>query len=131
MSYLSMNNSLVLSTFISQLDECLTDIAIVYSTDKRFIRCKLYLDTLKQTNPKIIVTTWKTMVADKYDAQIQKGDVSFFLEKDYKEELPVYNPTIDQAIQDLRKAIREMSPDNQTKAIQYIQNLCKLSKLYV
>jgi hypothetical protein len=126
-----MNNSLVVSTFISQLDECLTDISSVYSTDKRFVRCKLYLDTLKQSNPKMIVTTWKTMVADKYDTQIQKGDVSFFLEKDYTEELPVYNPTIDQAIQDLRKAIREMSPDNQNKAIQYIQNLCKLSKLYV
>ena len=131
MCSLSMNNSLVVSTFISQLDECLTDISSVYLKDKRFIRCKLYLDTLKQSNPKMIVTTWKTMVADKYDEQIQKGDVSFFLEKDYTEELPVYNPTIDQAIQDLRKAIREMSPDNQNKAIQYIQNLCKLSKLYV
>lgn len=126
-----MNNSLVLSTFISQLDECLTDIETVYSKDKRFVRCKMYLDTLKQTNPRLIITTWNTMVADKYDAQIQNGDVSYFLEKDYKEELPVYNPTIDQAIQDLRKAIREMSDDNQKKAIQYIQNLCKLSKLYV
>lgn len=126
-----MNNSLVLSTFISQLDECLTDISNVYSSDKRFIRCKLYFDTLKQTNPRMILTTWKTMVADKYDEQIQNGDISYFLEKDYKEELPNYNPTIDQAIQDLRKAIREMSDMNKEKAIQYIQNLCKLSKLYV
>ena len=126
-----MNNSLVLSTFISQLDECLTDISNVYSSDKRFIRCKLYFDTLKQTNPRMILTTWKTMVADKYDEQIQNGDISYFLEKDYKEELPNYNPTIDQAIQDLRKAIREMSDVNKEKAIQYIQNLCKLSKLYV
>jgi len=126
-----MNNSLVLSTFISQLDECLTDISAVYTEDKRFIRCKMYFDTLKQTNPRMILTTWKTMVADKYDEQIQKGDVSYFLEKEYKEELPVYNPTIDQAIQDLRKAIREMSDVNKDKAIQYIQNLCKLSKLYV
>jgi hypothetical protein len=126
-----MNNSLVLSTFVSQLDECLTDIASVYSTDKRFIRCKMYLDTLKQTNPRMILTTWKTMITEKYDEQIQRGDVSYFLEKDYKEELPIYNPTIDQAIQDLRTAIREMSESNREKAIQYIQNLCKLSKLYV
>lgn len=128
---LSMNNSLILSTFISQLDECLMDISTVYSADKRFIRCKMYLDTLKQTNPKIILVTWKSMVTDKYDEQIQKGDVSYFLEKDFKEELPIYNPTIDQAIQELRKAIRDMSDVNKEKAIQYIQNLCKLSKLYV
>ena len=126
-----MNNSLVLSTFISQLDECLTDISVVYTEDKRFVRCKMYFDTLKQSNPKMILTTWKTMVSDKYDEQIQRGDLSYFLEKDYKEELTVYNPTIDQAIQDLRKAIREMSDVNKEKAIQYIQNLCKLSKLYV
>jgi len=126
-----MNNSLVLSTFVSQLDECLTDIATVYSTDKRFIRCKMYLDTLKQTNPRMILTTWKTMITEKYDEQIQQGDVSYFLEKDYKDELPIYNPTIDQAIQDLRTAIREMSNSNKEKAVQYIQNLCKLSKLYV
>ena len=126
-----MNNSLVLSTFISQLEECITDIYGIYSTDKRLIRCKMYFDTLKQTNPKMIITTWKTMVTDKYDDQIQKGDVSYFLDKDYKEELPIYNPTIEQAIQDLRKAIREMTNGNKEKAIQYIQNLCKLSKLYV
>jgi Flp pilus assembly CpaF family ATPase len=126
-----MNHPLVLSTFITQLDECLEDISKVYSSDSRFVRCKLYLDTLKKTNPRMIITTWKTQVADKYEEHILAGNIDYFLNKDYTQELPVYNPTIDQAIQDLRKAIQSMSEENKNKSIQYIQNLCKLSKLYV
>ena len=56
---------------------------------------------------------------------------AYFLNKDYTQELPMYNPTIEQSIQDLRKAIQSMSEENKKKSIQYIQNLCKLSKLYV
>ena len=74
-----MNHPLVLSTFISQLDECLEDISKVYSEDARFIRCKLYLDTLKKSNPRMIITTWKTQVTDKYEEHILAGDIDFFL----------------------------------------------------
>lgn len=126
-----MNHPLVLSTFITQLDECLEDISKVYSSDARFIRCKLYLDTLKKTNPRMIITAWKTHVSDKYEEHILAGDIDYFLNKDYTQELPMYNPTIEQSIQDLRKAIQSMSEENKKKSIQYIQNLCKLSKLYV
>ena len=125
-----MNHPLVLSTFISQLDECLEDISKVYSEDSRFIRCKLYLDTLKKSNPRMIITTWKTQVTDKYEDHILAGDIDFFLNKDYTQETG-YTPTMDQALQDLRKAIQSMSDDNKKKSLQYIQNLCKLSKLYV
>ena len=124
-----MNHPLVLSTFISQLDECLEDISKVYSEDARFIRCKMYLDTLKKSNPRMIITTWKTQVTDKYEEHILAGDIDFFLNKDYTQETG-YTPTMDQALQDLRKAIQSMSEDNKNKSLQYIQNLCKLSKLY-
>ena len=126
-----MNHPLVLSTFISQLDECLEDISKVYSEDSRFIRCKMYFDTLKKTNPRMIISTGKTQVADKYEERILAGDIDYFLNKDFTQEISSYTPTMDQSIQDLRKAIQSMSEENKKKSIQYIQNLCKLSKLYV
>jgi hypothetical protein len=126
-----MNHPLVLSTFISQLDECLEDISKVYSEDARFVRCKMYFDTLKKTNPRMIISTWKTQVADKYEERILAGDIDYFLNKDFTQEISSYTPNIDQSIQDLRKAIQSMSEENKKKSIQYIQNLCKLSKLYV
>ena len=77
------------------------------------------------------ISTWKTQVADKYEERILAGDIDYFLNKDYTQEISSYTPTIDQSIQDLRKAIQTMSEENKKKSIQYIQNLCKLSKLYV
>ena len=126
-----MNNQLVLATFIAQLDECLEDMSTVYSEDERFVKCKMYLSTLKKTNPRMIITTWRTSITDKYEERINSGDLDYFLNKDYSQECALYSSSIDQSIQDLRHAIQTMSEENKQKSIQYIQNLCKLSKLYV
>ena len=126
------NNPLIMATFLKQMDECLEDISKTYSTDSRFSKCKLYFETMKRTNPRMIITTWKTMVTDKYDAQIQEGNIEYFLEKDYAEDAQdLYTPTVDSTIQELRTTIKKMSPENKEVSLKYLQNLCKLSKLYV
>jgi len=129
-----MNNSIVMSTFLKQMDECLEDISKTYSTDARFSKCKLYFETMKRTNPRLVITTWKTMVADKYDLQIQEGNIDYFLDKDYSEDLTTISvsmASIDSTIQELRMTIKKMSPENKEITLKYLQNLCKLSKLYV
>lgn len=126
-----MNNQLVLSTFIKQLEECLEDISNTYKEDSRFLKCKIFFNTMKITNPRLLITTWKTMITDKYRDKINAGDVQYFIEKDYKEDAPdLYNNTVDNAIQDLRIMIRSMSQENIDVSMKYIQNLCKLSELY-
>lgn len=126
-----MNNSLVLSTFIKQLEECLEDISNTYNEDSRFLKCKLYFNTIKLANPRILITTWKSMINEKYRIQIDTGDVNYFIEKDYKDDAPdYYNNTVDNAIQDLRIMIRNMSPENISVSMKYVQNLCKLGDLY-
>ena len=126
------NNSLVLSTFIKQIDEYLDDIAKSYSVDSRFTRARLYLDGVKKSNPRLIITTWKTMVTDKYAAEIEGGDIEYFLSKDYTDEVPgSYTPTVDSVIQEVRSTVRRMSDENKAVSLKYIQNLCRLSNLYV
>jgi len=128
-----MDNSLIMNTFLTQMDECLEDISKVYSVDNRFVKCKLYYEGVKKSNPKMIMTVWKNMVTDKYGEQIEEGNIQFFLEKNYKEDAPgiLYTPTVDNTIQEIREAIKTMSEENKTISLKYIQNLCKLSKLYV
>ena len=127
-----MNNTLVLSTFIKQLDEWLEDITLCYKpNDARFIKCKLYFETIKQGNPKLLITLWKSKITIPYKDQILEGNIDYFLNKDYKEDISTnYNDTIDNAIQDLRKVIRTMNQENIQMSLKYIQNLCKLSELY-
>ena len=127
-----MNNTLVLTTFIKQLDEWLEDITKSYQpNDARFIKCKLYFETIKQSNPKMLIQLWKSKITIPYKDKIYEGDIDYFLNKDYKQDIHSnYNDTIENAIQDLRKSIREMSPENIQISLKYIKNLCKLSELY-
>ena len=129
-----MNNSLVLSTFMKQLDECLEDIVRVYpeisKTDTRFLKGKMYFETLKKTNPKLIIVTWKSKINEKYKEKILAKDVNFFIEKDYHEDAHEYYNQVESTIQDLRNIIRSMSQTNIDICLKYIQNLCKLADLY-
>ena len=128
-----MDNSLIMTTFLTQMDECLDDISKVYSVDNRFVKCKLYYDGIKKTNPRMIMTIWKNMVTDKYGSHIEEGNIQYFLEKNYAEDAApgIYTPTVDNTIQEIREAIKTMSEENKAISLKYIQNLCKLSKLYV
>lgn len=126
-----MNNSLVLSTFVKQLEECVADISLEYSKDERFIKCKRYMDGIKRANPSILIKTWKKLITDKYEEQINSGDIEYFLAKDYSNDVSEYNSTIDTTIQDFRKIMRDMSDENKKVTFKYVQNLCKLSNLYV
>ena len=130
------NNSLILATFIKQMEECFQDVIRVFpdicKTDPRFMKCKLYFETLKQTNPRLMIVTWKTRINDKYRNQILEGNVNFFVQKDYREDASdSYNSTVENCIDDLRKTIRTMDQNNIETAMKYIQNLCKLADLYV
>ena len=121
-----------MSTFISQIDEYLDDISKTFAIDNRFERGRLYLEGIKKSNPRMIITTWKSMVTDKYADQIEAGDIEYFLNKDFTEDASGnYTPTIDSVIQELRVTVRRMSDENKAVSLKYIQNLCKLSKLYV
>jgi hypothetical protein len=91
----------------------------------------LYFETIKQGNPKLLITLWKSKIAIPYKDQIIAGNIDYFLDKDYKEDITTnYNDTIDNAIQDLRKVIKTMNQENVQMSLKYIQNLCKLSELY-
>lgn len=129
------NNSLVLATFIKQMEECFQDVIRVYpnicKTDSRFVKCKLFFETLKLTNPRLMMTTWKNRINGKYREQILKGDIMFFVEKDYRDDAPdYYDSTVENCIDDLRTVIRSMDSTNIETAMKYIQNLCKLADLY-
>jgi hypothetical protein len=68
----------------------------------------------------------------KYTAEINRGDIGFFINKDYATDL-VYSESSDkiiEAINRLREPIRRMTKEDQAKTMKYIQNLTKLSALY-
>ena len=79
----------------------------------------------------MIIKIWITYVATPYKTQIERGDISFFLEKDYSSDFVDFSPHSDTMdyINILRDPIRNMGQENQTKAMKYIQNLSKIAEL--
>jgi len=84
---------------------------------------------LKKQNPKLIFKIWNEYVVKPYRTEIENGDFTFFINKDYSIDLiHTDNSTkIINFINNLRHSIKEMTDENKTKTIKYVQNLLLLS----
>lgn len=121
--------SVILKTFSNHIQDFIEDVERVFPEDRDIRRAKTAIETLKKTNPRLLILGWKEHVSVKYGETIMAGDISFFLEKDYNTDVEG-DMTILDAIRRLREPIKQMGSDNQTKVMKYIQNLTKLSIIY-
>ena len=123
--------SSILTAFNDHFFEFLDDVQNVFPDDADILTAINALTMIRKANPKMIVKIWKTFIADKYAAQIEANDISFFLAKDYSSDVSnaQNSDKIMESINRLREPIKNMGPENQAKVMKYIQNLTKLSKL--
>ena len=122
----------ILTAFNDHFVEFVTDIQSVFPEDHDILVAKNSLLAIRKANPKMIVKIWNTYIVGKYKSEIEKGDISFFIYKDYSQDL-VYanNPDkIIESIDRLRMPIKAMNPAEQAKTMKYIQNLTKLASMY-
>ena len=122
----------VVSAFNSHFMELVEDIVSVFPDDVDILTAKNSFITIKKMNPKLLIKAWDTFVVSKYNNEIETGNISYFLDKDYTEDLEA-NPNskqIIEAIDRLRVPIKTMTGENQDKILKYLQNLCKLTLLY-
>ena len=122
----------IIGAFNNHFVEFLEDVHTIFPEDKQIKTAKSALLMLKKANPSAIVKIWKIHITGKYREEILNGDISFFLNKDYSDDLQGNNNqnTIMESINRLRDPIRNMGEENQKKAMKYIQNLTKISELY-
>lgn len=121
----------ILGAFNDHFFEFVSDIQNVFPTDPDILTAKNALLTIRKANPKLLSKIWMKCVVGPYKEQIEKGDINFFISKDYSSDLSVNDNSdkIMEAIDRLRNPIRQMSAENQAKTMKYIQNLTKLSAL--
>ena len=121
----------ILTAFNDHFVDFINDVQSVFPEDTDILTAKNALIAIRKANPKMIVKIWKAFIADKYKAEIDAGDISFFAEKDYSSDVALSNSSdkIMESIDRLRAPIKNMSPENQAKTMKYIQNLTKLSDL--
>jgi hypothetical protein len=127
-----MANQNILSAFNTHFIEFISDVQSVFPENADVLTAKNSLMLIRKANPKMIIKIWKSNIVDKYKPQIESGDISFFIEKDYSSDLSKteYSDKIMEGIDRLRKPIKDMMPENREKTMKYIQNLTKLCMLY-
>lgn len=127
-----MDKSTILKAFNDHFVEFVEDVARVFPNDKDVATTKNALFAIRKANPKLILLCWQEYVAVPYAQKIEDGDLSFFIEKDYSNDLRDMdgNDAIMQKIDRLRGQVRTMTNDDQRKSMTYVQNLTKLSALY-
>jgi hypothetical protein len=121
----------ILTAFNDHFFEFVEDVQNVFPEDPDILTAKNAFLLARKANPKIILKIWKMCVVEKYRAEIESGDIEFFINKDYKNDISSspYSDKITEAIDRLRNPIKLMETENQSKSMGYIQNLTKLSDM--
>ena len=121
----------ILTAFNDHFIDFISDIQSVFPEDTDILTAKNSLIAIRKANPKMIVKIWTTFIVGKYKSEIEKGDISFFINKDYSQDVAnsQNSDKIMEAINRLRGPISQMSSEDQSKTMKYIQNLTKLSAM--
>ncbi len=107
----------------------------MFPEDTNIKTAKFYVDKVLKVNPGLLIKPWHEFVTISYSDEIEKGDFSFFLSKDYEEDIghsDNYNSeNVLGAINIIKAKAQVMSDENKKKIIKYLQNLTKLSRMYI
>ena len=129
---MATQSSTILTAFNDHFMEFVNDIISVFPDDADILTAKNSFTLIRKANPKMIIKIWHKYVVEKYEDVIDSGDISFFITKDYKDDLTnaENSEKITEAIDRLRNPVKLMTPEDQQKVMKYIQNLKKLSTVY-
>jgi hypothetical protein len=121
-----------LTVFNDHFGEFLQDIQNVFPQNPDILAAKNSLTLLRKANPKMIIRVWNKYIVSQYKPQIEKGDIEFFINKDYSQDLKRTGESekIMESIDRLREPVRLMSSEDQQKCMKYIQNLTTLADMY-
>ena len=127
----SENQKTLKELFCNQLLEFMDDVLTIFPNNLDLKTGKTFIVGLTKVSKRKLIGIWKTSVVDVYEDAIMNGDVEYFINKDYSEDLGEGGTDkMMSVIEDVRGLIRNTSKENKEKAIKYLQNLTKICKLY-
>ena len=122
----------LLRAFNAHLFEFIDDLISVIPDNVDIVTSRTSFEYMKKLNPTLIIKAWFTYVYSPYAEIIDSGDIEFFINKDYSDDVSYLTNSRDilAAVDALREPIRGMSESNKAHSLTYIKNLCNLSRVY-
>ena len=108
-------------------------ISKTFPNDLEITIAKNKLYAIKKINPKLFIKIWKKHVTDKYRDSIEEGNIDYFIEKNYCDDLNKVNNSerVMKSINRLREPIKNMDKSKQEMAMLFIQDLSKISEALI
>lgn len=128
-----MDKSTILKGFNTHFFEFIDDIIQSFPENQNIKNAKTTFEIFKKANPTSILKAWNNFVYQPYKDVIAEGDIGFFFDKDYKNDLTYLKNAneVMKIIDTLREPVKNMSDSSKSSTMKYIQNLCKLSVMYL
>lgn len=126
------DKSSILKAFNKHFFEFFEEMSKIFPDNLEINSAVTLFEITKKANPTMIIKIWNKFVEIPYGNLLNEGNISYFINKDYSEdvkEMPNAENVI-RGINVIRNPIREMSDENKNHSLNYLQNLCKLSKAY-
>ena len=129
----TMSKNQIVEAFNKHFMEFLVDIERVFPNDNDIITTRKTISKSMLLMSKSIIRMFYESFVLQYRNEIEKGDLNFFIEKDYRSSniIPIDNEDVFSKIDSLRGPIKNMSDEEKGKIIKYLQNLTKLSDIYI
>ena len=127
------NKSAILKTFNAHFFEFIDDVIRIFPDNKDIKHARSSFEMIKTANPTAIVKAWYKFVYSPYINVIEAGDITFFFNKDYSSDINhlANSNEIMRVIDTIREPVRSMTEVEQGYSMKYIQNLSKLSGIYI
>ena len=127
-----MDKTQILRAFNDHFIELIEDIERVFPENKDIKTLKSALNKARKANPRMVLTIVKSQILSKYREKIETNDLSFFIEKDYSNDLSQAKngSIIINKLEQIRGSIRDMEDSEKEKVLKYLKNLVRLSDLY-
>jgi len=125
--------SFLIKGFNKQFFDFLDDIIRIFPDKNELKTAQSYFTTAKTANPTILLKVWFSHICIPYKDQIERGELHYFLEKDYSTDLSSMTngkEIMNFVDSSLREPLRNMDASNLEHCVKYIQLLTKISIAY-
>ena len=124
----------IVKTFNDHFFEFFEDVLKILPENMHIKTALRSFKTVSDLNKSILIKCWHKFVYSKYTDVIETGDISFFFEKDYSNDVGhlTNSNNIMEIINSVRQPVKDAceNPVNKQHVVTYIQNLSKLSVAY-
>lgn len=124
----------ILETFNTHFREFVDDVYRIFPNDSTISMTSKSLSVIMMVSKKQVIQVFKTSVVDCYLKEIESGDLSFFIDKNYKDDLngkTISSPDYFlEKIEYIKRLVKDMNIEEQQNVIKYFQNLTILCNMY-